>query len=602
MRLVKTILFALALVASITATADAPMPEQGPKGKWGYVAADGSMTVNYKYDEAGYFSNGLALVKKGDKLGMVNEQGKEVIPVKYDIIETHNPQVFRVATGGKHKDGVVFDEKYGFIDRNGKELLKPEYDEIGYFNRGIAYVKKGANYGFITDDIKVVIPCKYAAVGSFNSNGVTWVNSGGKFAKGSSKVEGGKFGILDREGKVVVPVKYKALGYFSKYSGKPSEESLKEMHFNDRTVHNETPSHTLWTRTRINRNMSVIPDSTPGYYGSGNEKGSNNGVFSLNGDVIIKEGKYYNASFPTEGLAPVSDKKDMWNFLNVATGKLLWKKYIYDVWAFEDGAAVVKRTKNGGQELIDAQGNTLSSTYHTIFPKKDGLYIVKSSEADKKYFRYGAIDASGKEVISATQTFLYPPSHGYLACSDGNRCGYRNLQGNWVYDGYDSAYSYNNGFAVVKTADGWGLIDDGGKQAVKCRWQNSITKDVGKTGLMFVSDEEGENPGFMLLNAREDKLVSTDKYKWVRTFGSDFEEAALVGDSNTMVGVLTKDGKLVIPAIFSPSQARAAYSKYLSRSEPSWTDYDSFCIKLYSNPKRNKGKLSSKIESTLWDY
>ena len=133
---------ALLMLCAVGAYAQDLIPDQNKKGKWGFVDENGKKAVDYKYDEANNFVNGLALVRKGDNFGMIDPKGKEIIPIKYDLIEKHNSYIFRVAAGGKHKDGVLMDEKYGFINDAGKVLLNPEYDEIGIFTDGLAYIKK----------------------------------------------------------------------------------------------------------------------------------------------------------------------------------------------------------------------------------------------------------------------------------------------------------------------------------------------------------------------------------------------------------------------------------------------------------------------------
>ena len=40
-----------------------------------------------KYDDAGYFNEGLACVRRNGKEGFINESGIEVIPCKYDKVD-----------------------------------------------------------------------------------------------------------------------------------------------------------------------------------------------------------------------------------------------------------------------------------------------------------------------------------------------------------------------------------------------------------------------------------------------------------------------------------------------------------------------------------
>lgn len=53
--------------------------------KWGYATADKKIVITPKYDEANWFSNGLASVKSGSKYGYINREGKLVIPAKYTV-------------------------------------------------------------------------------------------------------------------------------------------------------------------------------------------------------------------------------------------------------------------------------------------------------------------------------------------------------------------------------------------------------------------------------------------------------------------------------------------------------------------------------------
>ncbi len=583
-------------------------PQENEKGKWGFVNDSDSKVVDNKYDEARNFENGLALVRKGDKYGMVNTSGKEVIPVKYNIIERHNDHIFRVAAGGSVKDGVLFDEKYGFVDDSGKELLKPEYDEIGQFNKdGLTYVKKGDKYGYINNKIEVIIPCKYNAIGSFNKDGFVWACEGGKFQKNSTtSFSGGKYGIYDKKGNVIVPVKYKTAGSMVRFNYTPKKETLDKMHIFERTALLESGSHLLYRKETIDRIVfSKLPEDAKGFYASNNSSGYQNAVYSPQGDMLVKEGKYYSVFYPTDGMAVVYDKKGMYNYLNISTGKLLFNKNIYEAWSFKDGVAVIERSKNE-MELIDLEGSAVSSTYKHIYAEKDGVHIVQSDK-DPDYILYGCIDTNGKEVAAPRFTYLYPPVNGMMAArhSDDSKCGFLGTNGKWVIEPtYQQAYSYKqSGLADVKTESGWGMIDATGKEVVKCQWKNTITpKDEYYKGYIWVTDEEGDDAGFMLLDVQADKTVSDNKYKWVRSVGRDFENVALVGEDEKKIGVMNLKGELIIPARFTFDQVVIAYNYFLQNNKSTWEDFDTYRVKLYSNPNRNKSKLTEKIESSMWDY
>ena len=54
-----------------------------------------------KYDYVGIFGKGLARVRKDDKYGFVNKQGKVVIPLKYDYVGYFSKGLVNVKKDGE---------------------------------------------------------------------------------------------------------------------------------------------------------------------------------------------------------------------------------------------------------------------------------------------------------------------------------------------------------------------------------------------------------------------------------------------------------------------------------------------------------------------
>ena len=44
--------------------------------RWGYIDKTGKIVINPQFDEAGTFSDGLAVVRLGDKFGYIDTSGK----------------------------------------------------------------------------------------------------------------------------------------------------------------------------------------------------------------------------------------------------------------------------------------------------------------------------------------------------------------------------------------------------------------------------------------------------------------------------------------------------------------------------------------------
>lgn len=74
--------------------------------KWGFANENGQIEIAAKYDDAAWFSQGLAAVKSGKKWGYINKEGKLVIPAKYTVAKSFRRGYIPNNSGGG--DSVVF--------------------------------------------------------------------------------------------------------------------------------------------------------------------------------------------------------------------------------------------------------------------------------------------------------------------------------------------------------------------------------------------------------------------------------------------------------------------------------------------------------------
>ena len=73
-----------------------------------------------KYNYVGEFSEGFINVKLNDKYGFVDQQGKEVVPLKYDDAFSFHEGLARVKLNGKK----------GYVDKEGHEYWDMTEDEV----------------------------------------------------------------------------------------------------------------------------------------------------------------------------------------------------------------------------------------------------------------------------------------------------------------------------------------------------------------------------------------------------------------------------------------------------------------------------------------
>lgn len=106
---------------------------------WGFCTTDKKILIKPKYERVELFKDGFALVVKGNKLGMVNEKGEEVVPCLYRDLHC-------ISEGQL----MAKNEKLlcGYIDSKNKTIIPFQYEYASDFYKGAACVKmeKGDYY------------------------------------------------------------------------------------------------------------------------------------------------------------------------------------------------------------------------------------------------------------------------------------------------------------------------------------------------------------------------------------------------------------------------------------------------------------------------
>ncbi len=213
---------------------DGLMPMRQRQGKWGFVDRKFRWVIDPHYDGAGPFSEGLADVRSGSKVGYIDKSGREVVPPKYDMAWAFSDGLARVridiatAERAMTLEGprAIRRELYGFIGRDGTEVIPPQFswatdfreghalarpegsallsviDKVGgllhaptfesgsEFREGLAAVRSGDRWGYITYDGSWAIDPRFTSADPFwhGLARVTWQSSRG---------------YIDRTGRVV---------------------------------------------------------------------------------------------------------------------------------------------------------------------------------------------------------------------------------------------------------------------------------------------------------------------------------------------------------------------------------------------------------------
>lgn len=242
MKKIITILLAIfffSLFSQLVFCEDTKLPDLIPyrKGdKWGFCDKNKKIVIPCKYDEAYPFNGKFARVtlyaKKHLNDGLINMEGKEITPIKYDRIFScgkdlfvlkeliKNEELYSIANlSGKEVqiigplkykfyyeypyfrnglEAVTFNGKFGFINKSGTAVIPPQYDDVKSFYKGIAAVMLNGKWGCIDNSGKIIVPIKYDSV-SHNEetlNGLIRV------------IVNDTFGLVNKKGQIVAPVKF----------------------------------------------------------------------------------------------------------------------------------------------------------------------------------------------------------------------------------------------------------------------------------------------------------------------------------------------------------------------------------------------------------
>ena len=167
-------------------------------GKCGFVDKTGKEVIPCKYDEVQSFSEGLACVELNDKSGFIDKSGNVVIPFNYDWAGSFSEGLAEVCIGDYETS------KYGFVDKSGNVVIPCKYDNVESFSEGLAAVRIGdrdtGKWGFIDKSGNEITTCKYDQVKDFY-NGFAAVGIGEDWSIR-------KWGLVDKTGKEVIPCKY----------------------------------------------------------------------------------------------------------------------------------------------------------------------------------------------------------------------------------------------------------------------------------------------------------------------------------------------------------------------------------------------------------
>lgn len=363
-----------------------------------------------KYSRMGLFQGGRCRVKKGDKYGFIDKEGKEVIPCVYDEVSD-----FSEGLCGVRKDGKIF-----FIDKEGKKVLKSEYKSYFFWNGFARIIEEDEEtdrllHGYMNKEGKVVIKPKYMKIDHI----------GDKFYVENKK---NLNGVLDEKGRVLIPEKYNGI--------QEEREGLMSVYKTDK-------GRNYGFVDEKGREVIKLKYAYTGNFSGGvapvKEKGGKWLIIDKKGRQIGKKLDYESVKDFLNGFAFVMNKKGKWGMIDKKGKEVMSCKYA-EISFFSEGMMSVRvgNENEGKWGFINQKGKEVIKEQYDNYAGMEYYHFSEGLAAVIKNRKSGFIDKKGKTVIPFQ---------------------------------YDLANNFINGYAKVTLKQKEGIIDRRGKEVIPCKYE-----------------------------------------------------------------------------------------------------------------------------------
>lgn len=589
------------------------VPMHNEKGQFGYgVKGDKTFTIKPQWDEAKPFNEqGVAIVRKGEKFGIINKQGKAIgKKMGYTLIAPYDgTDYWLVAEGGKRTDKMpknrvslctygfkgslnygISGAKWGLINKDGQIIIKPAYQELSDIMAGnvIAFQEKNS-FGLISKAGKVLFPATYDVITPFNNQGIAALRN----------KKGSKWSVVDKDGKVIVPESEKGLGFYNfkdDYIG-----SLNLVNVDTLLAHKE-----IWNNPEIllplmNFNITWINSSHP--YVTTVKKSKDKKIdaefiiYDLEGKQINKLGSgLTNVMVPSDGIAVAYDGKRLGFFdLNSQTFTPANNSRTY--LPFKDGYSMSYNSKsNKDFYIVDKKNEKVSEVYDNLQLAND-RYIVQHGDS------FGIISKQGKSIVPVRCLQVFDANSGLFGVKNAKgKFGYVDKDGKTVVPmSYDNGLAFTGDYAIVTLNKKSGIINKDNKIIVPLKY-NKVCSYVDNGGKLSVWVADNGNYSYV------EKTSAKRSKKGQKLTPTEYTEMKLsdlgivVKNSSNMYGLI-HDGKEAIPCVIKDEELLSkVYEVMTQHNMTEVTEVEAHRIAAWTNEARNTYKLSDTIDDNIWDF
>lgn len=587
------------------------------QGKFGYADENGKLVVGYKYSYIGSFDeNGLALVMKGNKSGLINRDGVEILPVTYDNITQFDHGVAQITKG----------KKVGLIDDKANIILKPTYLEIGKFNsQNITWATKDKNkinYSVIDITGKEIIPIKGGALLSpllpdneTSQNNVSTNNEFKEvFAFLSNKKPKGNSDTLDISNGYIVHTGM-SLNKHTYYDLKGKEvfnANIFNNIYQDVFLSKYSPSNTssvyqslvikegimLLTTNKFNGKKENTHTIAYVYYDLDKQSIIRSYTYNVSSEYI-KDLEKHNAKIKTQALLGKSTEDLTKDFQKLANSFILSIPHILP-YPFAEGFARI--TIFDGNEMNDVIINTLGeevAKYKKATDYQNGRMIVQDQNN-----LYGIVDDYQHFLVPAIYDSICEPKGDFYIVNSGEKYGTINVHNDTLVPiMYDDIVLNDQGITCASANNNWDIYQ---LDTITYQCANDVEPLLynGSSALLLLH-KDSTIQVYDLLTKKYTSVYSgyTNVFIAPSVHGGLCFEVYQEADGDKLYGYVNANAEVVVPVVFeNVDWAKKAYQKYKDLPASTFTEVDVYRVRLHHTLRERTYELNSVIPNSDWDY
>ncbi|MEO5976354.1 MAG: WG repeat-containing protein [Chryseolinea sp.] len=414
-------------------------------------------------------ANGFDVFKENGKVGLKSDQGKVLIPAKYEAVGWSTGKLTVVNNVVGYKVGGY----WGLINLDNHQITKAIYEELVPAEGDLFVARKKSNLslrlvaGCINTSGKEILDFQYDGISITNQRAIVFTRIGNQF----------KYGLVDLANKTLIPQQFKTVSSLgqTRYAVKNFDDKIAL--FTD-AGKQDTPFE-IDSISSYKKNYAII------------YKGLQQGLVDNSGAIKVRAN---NREMLIEDDGQVFKRDlDEWLFVD-GQNKLIQKKLADSVRVI--GKNVLQVVESGLVHLEDYKfAPTSPGSYSTLAKFVNRKAIFSSNH------KVGVVRSDGTILVAAKYDKVYRDQQYFIS---NQRQGGKD---NWIVldslgrslhaKTYEHIYPFTGKIFPVSNRNYWGAIDASGKELIACAYDSIIqqldeyvvVKFKGQYGVVSLREE-----------------------------------------------------------------------------------------------------------------